>query len=176
LASNVHAGGVSAEEANMKAVVINATGGPEQLTLADMSDPVPGLGELLLDVAYAGCNWADTQVRQGIYPHAMTYPMVLGFEVSGTVAALGAGVSGVQRRDRVAAFPRRAAPTPRNAWRPPPPDQAAGQRAARCRRGLSDPGPHRLARCLPDAVSVWSSTLSSIAWRPMTLRSARHGR
>ena len=52
----------------MKAVVIHATGGPEQLTLAEMPDPLPGPGEVLLDVAYAGCNWADTQVRMGIYP------------------------------------------------------------------------------------------------------------
>jgi NADPH2:quinone reductase len=91
----------------VKAVVINATGGPEQLTLAEMPDPVPGPGEVLLDVAYAGCNWADTQVRVGIYPHAMTYPMVLGFEVSGTVAALGPGVSGIKVGDRVAAFPEK---------------------------------------------------------------------
>lgn len=91
----------------MKAVVINATGGPEQLTVADMPDPVPGPGEVLLDVAYAGCNWADTQVRVGIYPHPMTYPMVLGFEVSGTVAALGAGVTGVKVGDRVATFPEK---------------------------------------------------------------------
>lgn len=89
----------------MKAVVIHATGGPEQLVLADLPDPVPGPGEVLLDVAYAGCNWADTQVRVGIYPHPMTYPMVLGFEVSGTVAALGPGVSGVAVGDRVAVFP-----------------------------------------------------------------------
>ena len=89
----------------MKAVVIHATGGPEQLTLADMPDPVPGPGEVLLDVAYAGCNWADTQVRIGIYPHPMTYPMILGFEVSSTVAALGPGVSGVKVGDRVAVFP-----------------------------------------------------------------------
>jgi NADPH:quinone reductase len=91
----------------MKAVVIHATGGREQLSLAKLPDPVPGPGEVLLDVAYAGCNWADTQVRQGIYPHAMTYPMVLGFEVSGTVAALGSGVSGVKVGDRVAAFPEK---------------------------------------------------------------------
>ena len=89
----------------MKAVVIHATGGPEQLTLADMPDPVPGAGEVLLDVAYAGCNWADTQVRMGIYPHAMTYPMVLGFEVAGTVAALGPGVTNVKVGDRVAVEP-----------------------------------------------------------------------
>ena len=91
----------------MKAVVIHATGGPEQLAVADLPDPVPGPGEVLLNVAYAGCNWADTQVRQGIYPHAMTYPMVLGFEVAGTVAALGAGVSGVKVGQRVAAFPEK---------------------------------------------------------------------
>jgi NADPH2:quinone reductase len=44
----------------MKAVVIHATGGPEQLVLADLPDPVPGAGEVVIDVAYAGCNWADT--------------------------------------------------------------------------------------------------------------------
>ncbi len=91
----------------MKAVVIHATGGPEQLVLADLPDPVPGPGEVLIDVAYAGCNWADTQVRMGIYPHAMTYPMVLGFELSGTVSALGRGVSNVQVGDRVASFPEK---------------------------------------------------------------------
>ncbi|MFO1080324.1 MAG: zinc-binding dehydrogenase [Reyranellaceae bacterium] len=91
----------------MKAVVIHATGGPEQLTVAEVPDPVPGPGEVLLDVAYAGCNWADTQVRQGIYPHAMTYPMILGFEVAGTVAALGPGVTDVILGARVAAFPEK---------------------------------------------------------------------
>lgn len=89
----------------MKAVVIHATGGPEQLVLAERPDPVPGPGEVLLDVAYAGCNWADTQVRMGIYPHPMTYPMVLGFEVSGIVAALGPGVIEAAIGDRVAVFP-----------------------------------------------------------------------
>src|SRR5262249_21367094 len=91
----------------MKAVVIHALGGPDQLTLAEMPDPVAGAGEVLIDVVYAGCNWADTQVRMGIYPHPMTYPMVLGFEVSGKVAALGAGVTGVKVGDRVAAFPEK---------------------------------------------------------------------
>ena len=75
----------------------------------------PGAGEVLLDVAYAGCNWADTQVRMGIYPHPMTYPMVLGFEVSGKVAALGPGVAGVKIGDRVPPSRRKAVPMPRNA-------------------------------------------------------------
>jgi NADPH:quinone reductase len=91
----------------MKAVVINATGGPEQLIVAELPDPVPGPGEVLLDVAYAGCNWADTQVRTGIYPHPMTYPMVLGFEVAGTISALGPEVEDVKVGDRVAAFPEK---------------------------------------------------------------------
>ncbi len=91
----------------MKAVVIHDKGGPEQLVLADMPDPVPGPGEVVIDVAYAGCNWADTQVRQGIYPHPMVYPMVMGFEVSGTVSRLGPGVGGVKVGDRVATFPEK---------------------------------------------------------------------
>jgi NADPH2:quinone reductase len=91
----------------MKAVVIHRPGGPEQLVLADMPDPVAGPGEVVIDVAYAGCNWADTQVRQGIYPHPMVYPLVMGFEVSGRVAALGAGVTNVKIGDRVATFPEK---------------------------------------------------------------------
>ena len=91
----------------MKAVVIHATGGPEQLVLAEVPDPVPGAGEVVIDVAYAGCNWADTQVRQGIYPHTMTYPMVLGFEVAGTVSRLGPGVTKVKVGERVATFPEK---------------------------------------------------------------------
>jgi NADPH2:quinone reductase len=91
----------------MKAVVIHAKGGPEQLVLAEMPDPVPGAGEVVIDVAYAGCNWADTQVRQGIYPHPMVYPLVMGFEVSGTVSKRGAGVTDVEVGDCVATFPEK---------------------------------------------------------------------
>ncbi|MCW5733977.1 MAG: zinc-binding dehydrogenase [Enhydrobacter sp.] len=91
----------------MKAVVIHDKGGPDQLVLADRPDPEPGPGEVVIDVAYAGCNWADTQVRQGIYPHPMVYPLVLGFEVSGTVSKLGPGVTSVKVGDRVATFPEK---------------------------------------------------------------------
>jgi NADPH2:quinone reductase len=88
----------------VKAVVIHAPGGPEQLVMADVPEPSPGPGEVLVDVACAGCNWADTQFRTGIYPHARSYPLVLGLEISGTVSKLGPGVSGVKIGDRVAAF------------------------------------------------------------------------
>jgi NADPH2:quinone reductase len=88
----------------VKAVVIHAPGAPDQLVMADMPEPSPGLGEVLVDVAYAGCNWADTQIRTGIYPHARSYPLVLGLEISGRVSKVGPGVGGVKVGDRVAAF------------------------------------------------------------------------
>jgi NADPH2:quinone reductase len=88
----------------MKAVIAQAPGGPEKLTVAEVPEPRPGAGEVLIDVAFAGCNWADTQIRVGTYPHPFTYPLILGFEVSGTVAALGPDVSGVKVGDRVAAY------------------------------------------------------------------------
>src|SRR5271154_891264 len=72
--------------------------------MADVPEPSPGPGEVLVDVAFAGCNWADTQIRTGIYPHARSYPLVLGLEISGTVSKLGPGVGGVRVGDRVAAF------------------------------------------------------------------------
>ena len=88
----------------MKAVVIHAPGAPDQLVMVELPEPIPGRGEVLVDVAFAGCNWADTQIRIGIYPHARSYPLVLGLEISGTVSKLGSGVSGVRVGDRVAAF------------------------------------------------------------------------
>src|SRR4029079_14691702 len=72
--------------------------------MADVPEPTPGPGEVLVDVAFAGCNWADTQIRTGIYPHPFTYPLVLGFEISGTVSKLGPNVSGLKGRDRVHNF------------------------------------------------------------------------
>ena len=88
----------------MKAVVIHAPGAPEQLVMADVPEPDPGSGEVLVDVKFAGCNWADTQIRTGIYPHARSYPLVLGLEIAGTVAKLGPGVTGVKIGERVVAF------------------------------------------------------------------------
>ena len=53
----------------MKAVVIHKPGAPEELVMAEVPEPSPGAGEVLVDVAFAGCNWADTQIRTGVYPH-----------------------------------------------------------------------------------------------------------
>lgn len=78
----------------MRAIVINTPGGPEALQMQDVPAPVPGPGEILIDVAAAGLNRADVLQRQGHYPvpaGASEYP---GLEVSGRVAAVGTGVEG----------------------------------------------------------------------------------
>jgi NADPH:quinone reductase-like Zn-dependent oxidoreductase len=58
---------------------------------------------VLIDVRAAGINFADVMARMGLYPDAPKPPCVVGYEVAGTVAALGAGVDSVQVGERVAA-------------------------------------------------------------------------
>jgi NADPH:quinone reductase len=72
--------------------------------VGEAPQPVPGLGEVLIDVAYCRCNFADTMIVSGTYPHPKGYPIIGGLGVSGRIAALGPGVSDVKVGDRVAAF------------------------------------------------------------------------
>lgn len=88
----------------MRAIVVERPGGLEQLQLKDVPAPEPGPGEVLIDVAYASCNWSDIQKRQGVYPDRVAYPVVLGGEVSGHVVAKGRGVRGIEPGERVAAI------------------------------------------------------------------------
>ncbi|MCU1482312.1 MAG: NADPH:quinone oxidoreductase [Subtercola sp.] len=88
----------------MKAVVISSSGGPEVLQLADVPDPVATPGEVLIEVAAAGVNRADVSQREGHYPSPAGAPEWPGLEVSGTVAELGAGVTGFAVGDRVCAL------------------------------------------------------------------------
>jgi NADPH2:quinone reductase len=83
----------------MKAIVVEQTGGPEQLTLSERPDPRPGPGELVVDVGAAGVNFIDIYQRQGIYPRALPY--VPGSEGAGRVSAVGDGVD-VRVGERVA--------------------------------------------------------------------------
>ena len=78
----------------MRAVVAAEGGGPEVLTVVDRPDPEPGPGEVVLDIAAAGLNRADLLQRQGFYPPPPGASDVLGMECSGTVAAVGEGVTG----------------------------------------------------------------------------------
>jgi NADPH2:quinone reductase len=88
----------------MRAVVIERPGGLERLELAEVPAPEPGRGEILIRVRYAACNWSDIQKREGVYPDPVSYPVIIGLEVSGTVVAKGAGVRGFALGSRVAAI------------------------------------------------------------------------
>lgn len=73
----------------------------EQMVLADWPKPIPGEGELLVAVAAAGVNRADILQKKGKYPPPTGASPLLGLEVAGTVAAVGAGLSNWQVGDRV---------------------------------------------------------------------------
>ena len=90
----------------MKAVVITKHGPPEVLKVEERPDPQPAAGELLVDVRAAGINFADLMARLGFYPDAPKTPCVVGYEVAGTVEALGEGVDGYAVGDRVMAGTR----------------------------------------------------------------------
>lgn len=85
----------------MRAVVAEGTGGPEVLSVAELPDPEPGPGEVLVEVAAAGLNRADLLQRQGFYPPPPGASETIGMECSGTVAALGEGVTGWSVGDEV---------------------------------------------------------------------------
>jgi putative PIG3 family NAD(P)H quinone oxidoreductase len=88
----------------MRAVVVTEPGGPDQLEVAQVPDPVAGPGELLVRVVAAGVNRADLLQRQGFYPPPPGISGVIGLEVSGRVEALGEGVSGWSLGDEVVAL------------------------------------------------------------------------
>jgi len=84
----------------MHAIVVDAYGGPEALTYAERPDPVPGPGEVLVEVAAAGVNFIDVYHREGRYP--LPLPLVPGSEGVGTVRQVGAGVTHAAVGDLVA--------------------------------------------------------------------------
>ncbi|MEU0392558.1 NAD(P)H-quinone oxidoreductase [Streptomyces sp. NPDC006208] len=88
----------------MHAITLPEFGGPDALVWAEVPDPVPGAGEVLVDVVASAVNRADVLQRQGFYeppPGASPYP---GLECSGRIAALGPGVSGWSVGDEVCAL------------------------------------------------------------------------
>ncbi|WUH92136.1 NAD(P)H-quinone oxidoreductase [Streptomyces sp. NBC_00433] len=88
----------------MRAITIAEPGGPDALVLAEVPDPVPGTGEVLVEVVASAVNRADILQRQGFYeppPGASRYP---GLECSGRIAALGPGVTGWAVGDEVCAL------------------------------------------------------------------------
>lgn len=88
----------------VRAVTLPAPGGPEALVLADVEDPSPAPGEVLVDVAATAVNRADVLQRRGFYdppPGASPYP---GLECAGLISALGEGVAGWAVGDAVCAL------------------------------------------------------------------------
>lgn len=90
----------------MRALVITRYGGPEVLQLQESPDPQPGPGEVLIHVVRAGLNFAEISARVGLYPDAPKPPVTVGYEVAGTVAAVGEGVIKVKPGQRVLALTR----------------------------------------------------------------------
>lgn len=88
----------------MRAITITEYGGPAVLRLAEVPDPRPGPGEVLIDVAATAINRADLLQRQGRYTSPPGASEILGLECAGTVAELGAEVAGFAVGDEVCAL------------------------------------------------------------------------
>jgi len=88
----------------MRAVEIARPGGPEVLALCERPVPVPGAGQILIEVAYAGVNRPDALQRAGAYAPPPSASPLPGLEAAGRVAALGPGVSDWKVGDEVCAL------------------------------------------------------------------------
>ena len=88
----------------MKAVRFHATGGPEVLRYEDVDQPGPGAGEVRIQVAGSAFNPADGGIRGGFLPIPVPLPHIPGYDVSGTIDALGDGVTGLEVGDAVVGF------------------------------------------------------------------------
>src|SRR5437879_5895720 len=86
----------------MKAIVMNGVGGREMLEQVERPEPVAGPGQALVEIAFAGVNFMDIGVRQGVGGTDTPNPKILGVEGVGRVMAVGEGVEGLPPGQRVA--------------------------------------------------------------------------
>ena len=84
----------------VKAIRFARTGGPEVLTWEDVAVGEPGPGQVRIRHTAIGLNYIDTYLRSGLYP--MPLPSGLGGEAAGVIEAVGKGVKGLKKGDRVA--------------------------------------------------------------------------
>ena len=88
----------------MKAVLCTRPGAPDDLTIAELPDPIPGPGEAIVRVAAAALNFFDLLIIAGGYQYKPAYPFSPGAEFAGTVESLGLGVTGLAVGDRVVGY------------------------------------------------------------------------
>jgi NADPH2:quinone reductase len=88
----------------MQAIVCQELVGPAGLHLAEVAEPRPGPGQVRIGVRACGVNFADSLITRGQYQKQPQPPFSPGFEVSGEVLELGAGVTGIAPGDRVIAI------------------------------------------------------------------------
>jgi NADPH:quinone reductase-like Zn-dependent oxidoreductase len=88
----------------MQAVQFHEIGGPEVLQYGDVEQPTPAAGQVRLRVAASAFNAADNGMRAGFLPIPIRLPHIPGYDVSGTIDAIGDGVDGVSIGDPVIGF------------------------------------------------------------------------
>jgi len=88
----------------MQALVVHQWGEPKDLQLVELPDPVPGPGQITVDVRAIGCNFFDILLIQGKYQTRPPFPFSPGSEIAGEVREVGPGVQGLAPGDRVFAL------------------------------------------------------------------------
>ncbi len=87
----------------MKAIRVHELGAADKLSYEEVEKPTPKADEVLIKVAAAGINFADTMMRSGNYLTKPALPFTLGYEAAGTVEEIGAEVKNLQKGQRVLA-------------------------------------------------------------------------
>ena len=85
----------------MRAAVLHAPGPPDAFKIEQVPTPAMGAGDVLIEVAACGVSAKDVVERNGTYRRDMSFPIVIGAEIAGTVSAVGATVKGLAVGDRV---------------------------------------------------------------------------
>ncbi len=88
----------------MNAIITREHGDPDVMQLSTTTTPIPGVNEVLVQVAAAGINRPDVMQRQGMYPPPPGAPDILGLEIAGTIVALGEEVTEPRIGDQVCAL------------------------------------------------------------------------
>jgi NADPH2:quinone reductase len=89
----------------MRAIVVNEFGGPGELRAAEIATPVPGPGEVLVEIYAAPVNYVDLLVVGGTYQFLPERPFIPGKGPAGIVRACGRGVTALLMQDSLIAFP-----------------------------------------------------------------------